>query len=226
MRTRLLPLSSCRMAAQALLAGLAVLASGSLCAQNLLKNPDFEAPIDPAGSPGTNNWTVVYGYGGPSDLSIADRSTFASRAPGHFGVHLRSIHDGLFHAYFKQVVSGLSPGARYTLSGYMKYWEFTFELNKKFDVYFEAVGGQGTTSTPSITAMDNPDLKTNAVYRLYSVTNTANAQGQIEVRLHLNRTGTTACCDKLYYINGMWDDMSLTLAPSISTRHSLRRHEL
>jgi hypothetical protein len=213
MRSQFLSSSRCQVAARVLLAGLAALVCGSLSAQNLLKNPGFESPIEPPGSAGTNNWTVVYVYGGPSDLSIADRSTFASRGSGGFGAHLRSIHDGLFHAYFKQTVSGLTPGARYALSGYMRYWEFTFELNKKFDVYFESLGGQGTTATPSITAMDDPNLKTNAVYRVYSVTNTADARGQIEVRLHLNRYATTVCCDKLYYINGLWDDMSLTLTP-------------
>jgi hypothetical protein len=95
----------------------------------------------------------------------------------------------------------------------MKYWEFTFELNDKFDVYFEAVGGQGTNSTPSITIGDGGD-KTNSRYHLdpYSVTNTPDANGRIEVRLRMNQR-TTTCCDKLYYKNAMWDDMSLTLTP-------------
>jgi hypothetical protein len=61
--------------------------------------------------------------------------------------------------------------------------------------------------------MDDSNLKTNAVYRLYSVTNTATVNGKIEVRLHINRHGTITCCDKLYYVNAMWDDMSLTLKP-------------
>jgi hypothetical protein len=186
---------------------LVLLGCDAVRAQNLLRNPGFESPLGP------DNWSVVYAYGGPSDLSIADRSTFASRGGGNYGAHLRSIHDGLYHAYFSQTVTNLTPGASYIVSGYMKYWEYTFELNSKFDVYFEAVGGQGTNSTPNITAMDDSNLKTNAVYRLYSVTNTATVNGKIEVRLQINRHGTITCCDKLYYVNAMWDDMSLALKP-------------
>jgi hypothetical protein len=207
MKNKLLSCSGCQVAILGPLLAFTSLIGGLVSAQNLLSNPDFESPL------GSNNWTVVYAYGGPSDFSIADRSAFASHTSGSgFGAHLRGTHDGLAHAYFTQTVTNLTPGASYTLSGYMKYWEGTFELNGKFDVYFEAIGGQGTFSSPNITAIDDPNAKTLATYHLYSVTNTADANGKIEVRLQMVLR-TTVCCDKLYYKNAAWDDMSLTLTP-------------
>ena len=193
-------------ALQELLVGVVLFGAVSIQAQNLLQNGDFEQPLGPT------NWTVVYPYGGPGDMSIVDRTTFSARNYGSgFGGHIRSVHDGNCEVYLSQTVSNLAPG-NYTLSGYMKYWEYTFELNDKFDVYFEAVGGQGTNKSPNITAMDDANLKTNSDYHLYSVTNTPDANGRIEVRLRMNQR-TTTCCDKLYYKNAMWDDMSLTLTP-------------
>jgi hypothetical protein len=210
MKSTFQSLTRCQTATAGLLLAVAIFVASSTNAQNLLRNPDFESPLGP------DNWTVAYQYGGPGDLSIADRTIYAARGPwggGGFGAHFRSVHDGLVHAYFTQTVTNLTPGTSYILSGYMKYWEYTFELNEKFNVWFDAVGGQGTNQTPSITVMDDANLKTNTIFRLYSVTNTADANGQIEVRLHMADNGTTVCCDKLYYRNGMWDDMSLTLAP-------------
>jgi hypothetical protein len=210
MKRTFLSLTRCQATPAGLFLAVAVFIGGPAYAQNLLNNPSFESPLGP------DNWTVVYKYGGPGDLSIADRSTFAAHGNygTGFGAHLRSVHDGVYHAYFSQIVSNLTPGASYTLSGYMKYWEYTFELNSKFGVYFEAVGGLGTNSSIDCVAMDDANLKTNTIFRLYSVTNTAKADGTFEVRLHLKRNfSAVTCCDKLYYINGMWDDMSLTLTP-------------
>jgi hypothetical protein len=116
------------------------------------------------------------------------------------------------HAYLAQTVSGLPPGTNYTLGGWMRYYESNFEMNGKFDVYMEAIGGLGSTSTPSITVGDG-EFKTNASYRQYFLTQTADSNGQIEVRLHLKKYGVTSNADglKLYIFNGCWDDMSLTL---------------
>ena len=56
--------------------GCAVLSCGSAIAQqNLLKNGSFENPIDPEGSPGTNNWVVVYARGTAAEFLYADRTT-------------------------------------------------------------------------------------------------------------------------------------------------------
>jgi len=217
MKRKLVLPSHYHLAAGALCSIATLLIGFSACAQNLLINGDFEFPL------GTN-WTVVYGtdntsappyqaYGGPGDFAIADRTTFASRSAGGMGAHLRSNNDGQMHAYFKQAVSGLTPGANYTLSGWMKYYQAGFKLNHKVRIYFEAVGGLGTNSTIDISANDDPDNQTNLVYHQYFVTNTADAGGRIEVRLHLDKIEETICCDKQYIFNGLWDDMVLTLTP-------------
>jgi hypothetical protein len=217
MKRKFAPPYPCHLAVRALCSIAVLLIGFSACAQNLLINGDFESPL------GTN-WTVVYGtdntssppfnaYGGPGDFAIAERTTFASRSAGGMGAHLRSNNDGQMHAYFKQAVSGLTPGASYTLSGWMKYYQAGFKLNQKVRIYFQAVGGLGTNSTMDISANDDPDNQTNLVYHLYFVTNTADANGRIEVRLHLDKIEETICCDKQYIFNGLWDDMALTLTP-------------
>jgi hypothetical protein len=202
-----------------LLLGLTLLIGSPVIAQNLLNNPGFESPL------GTNNWTVIFGdtntppgpwsaYGLPSDFSIAGRTTFASRVDGGVGGHLRGKDDGQWHAYFAQTVSGLLPGTNYTLSGWMRYFQAnSLKMNDKFDVFFEAIGGMGSTNTVSISAMDNPDDQTNNTYCQYFLTQTANANGRIEVRLHLNKKKVTTNYDglKIYAFSGMWDDMSLSL---------------
>jgi len=218
MKRNFVSLSHCHLAAGALCSVAALIIGFSAGAQNLLINGDFESPLEP-------NWTVVYGtdntnappynaYGGPGDFAIADRTTFASRTAGvGMGAHLRVNNDGQMHAYFKQVVASLTPGASYTLSGWMKYYQGGFSLNHKVKIYFEEVGGLGTNSTIDISANDDPDNQTNLVYHQYFVTNTADANGQIEVRLHLNKVEETICCDKQYIFNGLWDDMALTPTP-------------
>jgi hypothetical protein len=207
----------CRSAAGVLCLIAALLLGFSACAQNLLINGDFESPLAP-------NWTVVYGtdntnvppyyaYGGPGDFSIAGRTTFARHNAGGMGAHLRSNNDGTMHAYFKQVVSGLTPGVSYTLSGWMKYYQAGFKLNDHFKVYFQAVGALGTNSTIDISTTDNPEDQANLTYHQYFVTNTADANGRIEVRLHLDKYVESVCCDKAYIFNAMWDDMALTPTP-------------
>ncbi len=175
MKSKLMLSSPCRIAAQALLVGLALLTWGSASAQNFLKNPDFEQELGP------DNWTVVYAgianpvtlswpfTCGPNDFEVKGRTRHGhkDKVPGtwdgefgglkhywnKFGGHFRAGHDWLMHAYFKQVVTGLQPGSNYTVSCWMT--QFEGPANKA-QLYLEALGGpDGTTSQsyPSATTL-------------------------------------------------------------------------
>jgi len=183
-------------------------------AQNLLRNPDFQEPL------GTNNWTVEYIYGGPPDFSVADRTTIAhkDKVPGHwdgepnylnvFGAQFQPYHDGLMHAYFKQTVSGLKPGAKYVVSCWMVHFDKKFVPKAK--VYLEALGGpdlKASRTTPYVTNFCN---KNPSGWAQYAVTNTASAKGQIEVRLHFNKDKYSHL--EWHYIRAYYDQAAVQLA--------------
>jgi hypothetical protein len=162
--------------------GLAFLFCASLNAQDLLKNGSFENPIDPEGSSGTTNWTVVYAYGGPADFAYADRTTEACKSShvgfadgGSWGAAFRPNHCEYMHAYHKQIVTGLTNGASYTLSGYM---HTGYTANGKNHVYIQMYGGSDGTTLVTI-----PEATTSRTQ--YFLTNTASTGGQIEVRVGL-----------------------------------------
>ena len=193
-------------ALRGLLPGLAFLLCASVPAQNLLKNGSFENPIDPEGSSGTTNWTVVYVYGGPADFAYADRSTEACKSDdgGSYGAAFRPNHCWHMHAYHKQVVTNLTPGAKYTLSGYM---HMGYD-NDKVSVYIAMYGGSDGT-----TVISNRGTATRT---LYSLTNTASTSGQIEVRVgeRLEPFGAWGDEDpKSVKSEGWFDLFSLTPTP-------------
>ena len=211
MKNKLLfPLHS-QYAARGLLLGLAFLLGASLNAQNLLKNGSFENPIDPPGSSGTTNWTLVYAYGGPADFAYADRTTEACKPTdpvypgGSWGAAFRPNHCEYMHAYHKQIVTGLTNGARYTLSGYMH----TGYENNKLHVYIEMYGGADGTTLVTIAEA----TKTRTQYFL---TNTASTSGQIEVRVGLRLQEIPAWGGedpKFVKCEGWFDVFSLTPTP-------------
>jgi hypothetical protein len=206
MKTQLLP--SCRrlFAVQAVLLAFTLLAWHSFGAQNRVKNPDFEDEL------GLDNWTIVYtGVSnstgvwpldcGPADFAIKGRTRLAHRdlIPGiwdgtpdywsKFGGCFMAGHDWKMHAYFRQVVTNLTPGQSYTISARMAFVE---DWSSKVQVYMEALGGAaGTTSrkTADVTDYINNNA---AAYNRYAVTNTASASGQLEIRLHYNKYGATS----------------------------------
>jgi len=192
-----------RVTTQRLLPGFAVLVGFSASAQqNLLNNPGFENPISTEPTV-TTNWTVVYVNCGPPDYFPADRSAYLHYS-GTFAGLLRPSTDGLSHAYFLQTVSGLLPGTNYVASARIA-WDGIAGQTDKFSVYIENFGGLGGVITPNVTT--NVPA---ATFQQYSVTNTADANGKIEVRLHLNRVSTSTCCDKVLGLFGLFDDVSLT----------------
>ena len=182
------------------------LALGLSANAQLLKNGSFESPIDPPGSAGLTNWTTVYVYGGPTDFAYADRTTEACKSDdgGSWGAAFRPIHCWHVHAYHKQIVTNLTPNAKYTLSGYM---HMGYD-NAKLDVYIAMLGG-----TDGLTVVSNRGTGTRT---LYNLTNTASAGGQIEVRVGEHQTPYGAWGDedpKFVKAEGWFDLFSLTLTP-------------
>ncbi len=214
MRTSKLSFSRNRMPAWAFMLAVALAFLPSATAQNLLKNPGFESaldPWDPSGlTGGKGNWTVVYatGSGGPGDFAIKDR-TQVSKHSGSLGGHLRPATEWWCHAYFKQVVTNLTAGASYVVSGWIR---MDFFDNGKDHVYIEALGGpSGNTSTVS---PDVADVGTEGDWAQYSVTNTASNAGTIEVRLHSSKQSTPLKLPGLamyYLFDAYFDDFSVTL---------------
>ena len=192
-------------AVSGLFLGLALLACASVSAQELLKNPDFEAPF-PGASPYTN-WTLVYVDGGPSDFAIAGQSTEASRCCGGRGAHLRANNWNFAHAYFSQVVTNLAEGANYTFTiqkmqaGFQNYVD-----SGKLEVYAVVVSGSNSQTVYGNATSVGP----------YSVTITADASRQIEIQLHMaKRAMASDAADdyKSSKCTGWFDDASLKLAP-------------
>jgi hypothetical protein len=194
----------CKLAIRGALLGFAVLACVSASAQNLLKNGDFEQPLGPT------NWTVVYVQGGPDDFEIKDRTTVADKNPStqqnKRGAHLRPCTDWIAHAYFTQTITNLVPGHAYTVQGDVRWHGGTAtgygNAAIVYRVYFEAVG-QGAARSPDV-----PDDGSDG-WLHYSVTQTPDASGKIEVRLHLNKF-RFCTYDKLVLINGYFDNFSVT----------------
>jgi hypothetical protein len=193
-----------RVTTQLLLPGFAVLVGFSASAQqNLLNNPGFENPISTEPTV-TTNWTVMYVNCGPPDYFPADRTVYRSHS-GTFGGLLRPSTDGVSHAYFTQTVSGLLPGTNYVASAWMA-WDGISGQTGKYNVYLQTVGGLGSIGNPptNVTTTATTD------FNQYFVTNTADANGKIEVQLHLDRFSPSTCCDKVFGLFGLFDDVSLT----------------
>jgi hypothetical protein len=196
-------------AVRRLFLGLALIVCASVNGQNLLKNGSFESPIDPEGAPGTNNWTPAFVYGGPADFAYVDRTTEANKPNdpvypgGYFGAAIRPLHSWWCHAYHKQLVTGLTPGASYTLSGYMH----TGFDNAKLDVYIAMLGG------PNLSVIVSNRATTTRTQ--YFMTNTASASGEIEVRLGLRKRDMTSSVEDPKWVKceGWWDVFALTPTP-------------
>jgi hypothetical protein len=212
-------------AAQGLLLALVWLAVASAGAQNFVRNPDWAQPLGP------DNWTVKFvGASSAADFWIQGRTTLAHRdkvygtwdgasnfdpffptGPCYFGGHFRPYTGGLCHAYFDQVVTGLTPGASYVVSAWMA--QFQSDYLSKAQVYLSTLGGaSGTVSNG--TAYATGYVYNNDGWAKYSVTSTASASGQIEVQLHYNKIGYTSG-NVWLNMDGFYDHISLM--PQVAT---------
>jgi hypothetical protein len=211
----------CQVTAPGLLLSFALLTAGSVCAQNFVKNPDFEEELGP------DNWMIVFapvtdstanGNGtlaGTNDFLVAGRSTMAHKdmVPGawdgnyiqttdntdcwsKFGGHFAPNHTWVMHAYFKQVVTNLTPRAEYRVSAWMVQWGG--HLNAA-QIYMEVLGGvAGTISRKTAYVTENAQNNA-AGWQMYVVSNSASSSGQLEIRLHYNKNQAVGDNDSNYW---------------------------
>jgi len=193
-----------------LILGLVFLLCASAGAQELLKNGNFESPL-PVADP-TAGWAVVFpgdNEGDYADWAIVSRTLAASRVAGGHGAHLRPNNSGLVHAYFKQVVTNLTPGAVYTLNilkmrSNFKYTDEGPPPTQK--VYAAMVSGSSSNAVHGYSTNNGP----------YSLTITCDASGQIEVQLHnWKRWMSNEGAEDMKHAkcSAWFDDFSLTLTP-------------
>jgi hypothetical protein len=192
-----------RLPAAGLWLGVALMLCGSAEAQNLLKNGDFEAPMP--GSDPTSNWAIAYVDGCSEDFSIATHTTEASRTGGGRGGHLRPNSYNSSHAYFRQVVTNLTAGARYTLTGLKMGTSYQPYLGTgQVQIYMVAVSGTSSNAVFAKPKNRGP----------YSLTIPAGPSRQIEVQLHLAKRHMVneSSEDMKHAKSCAWfDDFSLTL---------------
>jgi hypothetical protein len=190
--------SCCRVAAWGLLLGCAGFLAGSACAANPVINGAFDNPLSFGSAP----WSIVYVRGGPDDFAIQDRTTAARRGGTGFGAAFKPYHDAKMHAYFKQTVPGLIPGGSYAVTTWMNNPVTPKEdgFYTSFRMHLETVGGLGSVTSA---------WPTNEGYQAYTVTNTATANGEVEIRLHFSKFNFSL--DKWYYIDVWFDDVSMIL---------------
>ena len=207
MKRKLLLPRHFRAAALITLSYCCLLAVGVASAQNLLGNPAFESPL----GVGATNWTVVYVQGGPNDFEIKDRTTVADRNQDGInnarGAHFRARTNKDAHAYFTQTVTNLVPGHAYTVEGDVRWHGGSASgfgnAAITYRVYFDALGGQAPARSPDV-----PDDGIDG-WLHYSVTQTPDADGKIEVRLHLDKF-RFCIYDKMTLINAYFDNFSVT----------------
>jgi hypothetical protein len=206
MKSKFLLFSHSRLAACSLILGLGVLVGGLAQAQIIVGNAKFDNPLSYPGL----NWTVVYVKGGPSDFACKGRTTRATYTGGGaatgYGGNFKPFHDAPMHAYFTQTISNLTAGASYAVTNWMHKPgggdEGWYEGAR---VYLEVVGGMGSVTSEYVT--DYPNVYPQ-VWKRFGVTNTANASGQLEIRMHFSHDGASG--DKWYYIDGWYDDVGVT----------------
>jgi hypothetical protein len=227
-----------RVTARGLLLGFALLAAGAASAQNFVKNPDFEEELGPDNwtvvyAPVINSTANGNGsIASATDFLVADRTTMAHKdmVPGSwdgnyiqttdntdcwskFGGHFAPNHTWVMHAYFRQVVTNLTPLAQYRISAWMVQWGGHLDAAQ---IYMEVLGGVAgniSRKTPYVTenAQNNP-----AGWMMYVLTNTANSSGQLEIRLHYNKNQAVGDNDNNYWEyrnqNAFYDHVCVMLA--------------
>jgi hypothetical protein len=235
MKSQLLKACRSGIAAYGMFLGISLLAAMAGRSQNFVKNADFEYPLS------TNDWTIVFApvmnvaknsptNCGPNDFWIAGRSTWSHKDANlgiwdgydgtgtnywnKFGLHFAPSHTWYMHAYAKQVVKGLNPSSSYDVSAWMAFFGGDYLL--KCDIFLEAIGGQGslTTPYPTGTVLNNNPAEGGSAsnWRKYTVTTRPNGAGEIEIRLHFNKKGTVASLREFKNFNAFYDHVSVVPA--------------
>jgi len=176
---------------------------------------------------------IAYPWGGPDDFEIKDRGTYVHggtiNGPNYFSACLRPGQEKWMHAYYTQTITNLQAGHSYSVSGWMMEdrWKGTaaddarrFELQ----VYIEAIGGQGEPTPDGRASVrcratvdpltlddplpDYPGAYPSTTWLQFTNQQTPDANGEIEIRLHLHKPGIVIW-DKLEKESGYFDDIAL-----------------
>jgi hypothetical protein len=192
--------------------GFAISSGFPASAANPVVNGNFENALVFGG---TTNWEVVYVAGCPGDFAVKGRITEARNGPTGYGGSLRPLNDGLIHAYFKQTVSGLTANGVYAITNWMCFpGDPDDAWHPKIHIFMETVGGLGSVATDDVT---------NNSYQQFVLTNTAKANGEIEIRLHFNKDGYTGGLPpKWNYMHSWYDDVSMGLVSAPVTNPPYR----
>ncbi len=169
---------------------------GAAVHANLLLNGGFESPIG-------SEWTTNI-LSGSLPWSLGASTTIVHSGTYSYGMAY-GPGDPTGHAYVQQVLTGLTPGESYTITG----WIYMDWRATKAWAYIEALGGGSPVSAPAIRANQDD------VWVQYSLSQTANSSGNLTVRLHLNKDQTTASGDKTAI--AYFDDIVVEPVPEPAT---------
>ena len=175
---------------------LVALAAGSQASANLLTNPGFEDPVGP-------EWTFTILSGDPTNWTSGASSAYLHSGANSYGIAYGPVAT-TGKAYVEQILSGLTPGDGYDVSGWLY---FGWRADKDW-AYIEALGGGAAVQAPAKAA--------NVVgsWQQYTLSQTADAGGNLTVRLYLDKYATTTA-DKVAWV--YFDDMAVTVIPEPTT---------
>ncbi|MBI4580831.1 MAG: PEP-CTERM sorting domain-containing protein [Planctomycetes bacterium] len=156
-----------------LLVGAVALAMASQISANLLTNPGFEDPF------GTE-WAFTRVSGTEAKWGYAQSSTRVHSGSSSLRMHF-GTDAGLGTAYVEQVISGLTPGDPFDISAWINLdWRAT-----KATAYIEVLGGGSPVQAPS------QGGNTDDAWQEWTLSQTADAGGNLTIRLYLDKYGTT-----------------------------------
>ncbi len=171
---------------------------------NLLVNGGFEDPIGA-------EWELVITYGSGTGFSISAPTATGAHS-GSLGAQFQvpTTNNWDCQGYYKQVISGLTPGAQFNVSAWIDYAPLAvYNRVDKYWAYLQAIGGIGPTmAAPLKGAAVTPNTWVH-----YTLQQTADVNGNLEVRVGMWKYATTSAkqCDAFF------DDVVVEAVPEPSS---------
>ncbi len=175
-----------------LLIVVAALAMAGRASPGLPINPGFE---DPLGA----EWTFTRVSGDGLKWGYEQSAARPHSGSSNLRMHYGTAAD-LGTAYIEQVITGLTPGVPCDISGWINMdWRAT-----KATAFIEVLGGGDPVQAPA------KGQNLDDVWQQWTVSQTADAGGNLTVRLYLDKYGTTtADKDAIAY----YDDIAVVVIP-------------
>jgi len=156
-----------------LLAVAAALTTAGQVSANYITNPGFEDPIG-------SEWTFTRVSGTATKWSSGVSSTSVHSGAKSYGMSFGPVAE-LGEAYVSQVVSGLTPGVSYDISGWINLnWRAT-----KATAFIQVLGGGDPVQAPV------EGGNTDNTWQEWALAQTADSSGNLTVRLYLDKRATT-----------------------------------